>query len=213
MSLQESIRRILKEEINEIYSKPSEKMNKLIERWLNKLFSGAKMYHKETWKTRHDFEWCHHGLEIASVTLFFNEDKNIYDDKRPTSKRNFESGELSIPKSLIDDLVNYVPIRRNYLRYKIEEWFDVAKYPQIKFVSTKITKSVKSEDGFIIVGNLKIKGAVKETKIPVIYSKSGDGAKFSGSFNVKRSDFKVGHKGDVVPDIMKIDFVVPVIKK
>jgi hypothetical protein len=131
MSLQESIRRILKEEINEIYSKPSEKMNKLIERWLNKLFSGAKMYHKETWKTRHDFEWCNNGLEIASVTLFFNEDKNIYDDKRPTSKRNFESGELSIPKSLIDDLVNYVPIRRNYLRYKIEEWFDDNIFPSV----------------------------------------------------------------------------------
>ena len=131
MNIQESIRRILKEEINEIYSKPSEKMNKLIERWLNKLFSGAKMYHKETWKTRHDFEWCNNGLEIASVTLFFNEDKNIYDDKRPTSKRNFESGELSIPKSLIDDLVNYVPIRRNYLRYKIEEWFDDNIFPSV----------------------------------------------------------------------------------
>jgi len=96
---------------------------------------------------------------------------------------------------------------------QIEEWFDATKYPQIKFVSTKITKSGKSEDSYSIVGNIKIKGAVKETKIPVIYSKSGDGAKFSGSFNVKRSDFKVGHKGDVVPDIMKIDFVVPVVKK
>ena len=131
MSLQESIRRILKEEVNEIYSKPSEKMDILIERWLNKLFSGAKMYHKETWKTRHDFEWCNNGLEIASVTLFFDEDKYIYDDKRPTSKRNFESGELSIPKSLIDDLVNYVPISRNYLRYKIEEWFDDNIFPSV----------------------------------------------------------------------------------
>jgi hypothetical protein len=131
MSLQESIRRILKEEVNEIYSKPSEKMDRIIESWLEKLFSGAKMYHKESWKTRHDFEWCNNGLEIASVTLFFNDDENVYDDKRPTSERDFESGSLSIPKSLIDDLINYVPIRRNYLKYKIEEWFDDNIFPSI----------------------------------------------------------------------------------
>jgi hypothetical protein len=35
----------------------------------------------------------------------------------------------------------------------------------------------------------------------------------SGTFNVKRSDFNVGHKGDIVPDVMKIEFSVPVTKK
>lgn len=93
---------------------------------------------------------------------------------------------------------------------QIEEWFNAAKYPQIKFASTKVEKS---EKGYNIIGNLKIKGTSKATKIPVVYTKSGEGAKFSGSFNVKRSDFKVGKKSDAVPDIMKVDFSIPVAKK
>lgn len=93
---------------------------------------------------------------------------------------------------------------------QIEEWFNAAKYPQIKFVSTKVEKSDK---GYNVIGNLKIKGVSKETKIPVTYSKSGETAKFSGNFNVKRSEFKVGHKSEAVPDIMKIEFSIPVAKK
>jgi len=131
MNLRNNIKKILKEEVNEIYSKPSEKMDRIIETWLEKLFSGAKMYHEETWNTRHDFEWCNNGLEVASMILFFNDDEDVYDDNRPTSEREFERGSLSIPKSLIDDLVNYVPIRRNYLRYKVEEWFDDNIFPSV----------------------------------------------------------------------------------
>ena len=129
-NIQESIRRILKEEVNEMYSKPSENTDRIIENWLDKLFSGAKMYHEETWNTRHDFEWCNNGLEIARVILYFQVDE-VRDDKRTTSERDFESGSLSIPKSLIDDLVNYVPIRRNYLKYKIEEWFEDNIFPSV----------------------------------------------------------------------------------
>ena len=131
MSLKQSIRRILKEEVNEMYSKPSEKTDRIIENWLDKLFSGAKMYYKETYKSRHDFDWCNNGLEIASVILNFNNNEDVYDDKRPTSERDFEKGSVTIPKSLIDDLVNYVPIRRNYLKYKIEEWFEDNILPSV----------------------------------------------------------------------------------
>jgi hypothetical protein len=124
MSLRNTIKAILREEVNEVYTKPNEKTDKLISGWLDKLFSGAKMYYKETYKFRHDFEWCNNGLEIASVILNFHNNEDVYDDKRTTSERDFEKGTLMIPKSLIDDLVNYVPIRRNYLKYKIEEWFE-----------------------------------------------------------------------------------------
>ena len=120
MNLQETIRRVLREEVNEANLRPNENTNKLIGRWLEKLFSGSKMYYGESYKTRHDFEWCNKGLEIARATLFFEETN----DKRPTSERDFHSGTLTIPKSIIDDLVTYVPIRRNYLKHKIIEWFE-----------------------------------------------------------------------------------------
>ena len=47
------------------------------------------------------------------------------------SERNFEEGTLMIPESIVNELRDYVPIRRNYLRYKIEEWFDDNIMPEV----------------------------------------------------------------------------------
>lgn len=124
MSLKESIRRILREEVSKKYSKPSENIEKLINNWLTNFFSGSKMYYEETYKSRHDFEWCNKGLKIAQVILYFHNDENVYNDIRPTSERKFINGSLWIPKDIVNDLLSFVPIRRNYLRYMIEEWFE-----------------------------------------------------------------------------------------
>ena len=93
---------------------------------------------------------------------------------------------------------------------QIDEWFGAEKFPQITFVSNKLEKT---EKGVSIYGDLKIKGTSKPTKINATVTNSGDKMKFAGTFNVKRSDFKVGHKSETVPDIMKIEFEVPVTKK
>jgi polyisoprenoid-binding protein YceI len=93
---------------------------------------------------------------------------------------------------------------------QIDEWFSTEKFPQITFVSSKIEKT---EKGVSIYGDLKIKGTSKPTKINATVTGSGDKMSFEGTFNVKRSDFKVGHKSETVPDIMKIEFEVPVTKK
>lgn len=90
------------------------------------------------------------------------------------------------------------------------EWFDAEKYPYAKFKSTKVTK--KGTD-ISILGDLTIKGITKPYTIPASYVKNGDKVTFKGTFNVNRIDFKVGHKSDVVPDLMKVSFQVPVSKK
>lgn len=90
------------------------------------------------------------------------------------------------------------------------EWFDEAKYPKITYVSTKVEKS---GDGYAITGNLKMKGKTKAYKVPFDFNKAGETGKFTGKFNVKRSDFGIGKPGGNVPDIMKIEFTVPVEKK
>lgn len=131
MELRDKIKSILREEVSESYTKPNEKTDKLINSWLEKLFSGSKVYYSKSYESRHDFDWCNNGLEIASLILFFNTDETVYNDKRPTSERDFEVGNLAIPKSIVNDLVNYVPIRRNYLKYKIEEWFEDNILPSV----------------------------------------------------------------------------------
>jgi len=131
MNLQETIRRVLREEVNEANLRPNENTNKLIGRWLEKLFSGSKMYHQKSYETRHDFYWCNKGKQIANAILFFNEDNSVYPDKRPTSERDFYEGNLSIPKSIIDDLITYAPIRRRYLKHRIIEWFEENIFPEV----------------------------------------------------------------------------------
>jgi polyisoprenoid-binding protein YceI len=90
------------------------------------------------------------------------------------------------------------------------EWFDQAKYPTITYVSDKVEKAGGS---YMISGKLKMKGVSKSYKIPFEFKKNGENGKFTGTFNVKRSDFKIGKPGGAVPDIMKIEFAVPVVKK
>ena len=89
------------------------------------------------------------------------------------------------------------------------EWFDAVKFPFAKFKSTKVTKKGAE---LSIVGDLTIKGITKQYTIPASFTKNGEQVSFKGTFNVNRIEFKVGHKSDVVPDIMKVTFNVPVKK-
>jgi hypothetical protein len=118
------IKLILEDEVNRKYAKPSPKVEQLVYRWLDNYFDGAKMYYNKSWETRHDFEWCNNGKEIMDVVLFFEDDESVFDDKRKTEERDFDSGELSIPKNILNDLASDIPVKVSYLKYVIEEWFD-----------------------------------------------------------------------------------------
>lgn len=118
------IKHILKEEVTRKYSKPTPKIEQLVYRWLNNYFDGAKMYHDKSWETRHDFEWCNHGKEIMKFILFFEDDSDVYDDRRKSEERDFDLGSIYIPNNIFKDLMSDIPVRASYLKYLIEEWFD-----------------------------------------------------------------------------------------
>jgi polyisoprenoid-binding protein YceI len=90
------------------------------------------------------------------------------------------------------------------------EWFDAAKHPDIKFVSTKIEQSGAN---YTVTGNLTIKGVTKEKKVPLTLSRGTNGYVFTGNFSVNRMDFKVGGLSDAVPNTMNIAYTLPVVKK
>jgi hypothetical protein len=117
------IRHILKEEVSRKYAKPTPKVEQLVYRWLNNYFDGAQMYHNKSWETTHSFEWCNHGKEILQIILYFDEDR-IWDDKRKTEERDFVSGTLLITENILNELSSDIPVRRSYLKYIFEEWFD-----------------------------------------------------------------------------------------
>jgi hypothetical protein len=121
--MKDLIRHILKEEVSRKYAKPTPKVEQLVYRWLNNYFDGAQMYHNKSWETTHSFEWCNGGKEILQLILYFEEDK-IWDDKRKTEERDFVSGTLMITENILNDLSSDIPVRRSYLKYIFEEWFD-----------------------------------------------------------------------------------------
>jgi polyisoprenoid-binding protein YceI len=70
------------------------------------------------------------------------------------------------------------------------EWFNVAKFPQASFSST----AIKALGGgkFDVAGKLTIKGSVRDLNVPVALAAAGANTVASGSFTIKRLDFKIG---------------------
>jgi len=118
------IKLILEDEVKRKYEKPTPKIEQLVYRWLNDYFDGAKMYYDKSWETRHDFEWCNHGKEIMKFILFFEDNSDVYDDRRKTEERDFELGSIYIPNDIFKELMSDIPVRVSYLKYLFEEWFD-----------------------------------------------------------------------------------------
>lgn len=118
------IKLILEDEVKRKYEKPTPKIEQVVYRWLNNYFDGAKIYHDKSWETRHDFEWCNHGKEIMKFILFFEDNSDVYDDRRKTEERDFYSGSIYIPNDIFKELMSDIPVRASYLKYLFEEWFD-----------------------------------------------------------------------------------------
>lgn len=90
-----------------------------------------------------------------------------------------------------------------------EDWFHAEKYPQIKFVSSKFSKTL---NGFNVTGNMTIHGITKEITIPFNFNNNN----FTSKFEINRTDYQIGSaKGmqGFVGLILKIEVSVPVVKK
>jgi polyisoprenoid-binding protein YceI len=92
---------------------------------------------------------------------------------------------------------------------KSEEWFDVAKYPVIRYSSKKI---VRTGATYQVTGDLQMHGVTKELTIPFAFKKAGNSGTFNGTFTVNRSDFKIGKPGGDVAEQIKVEVAVPVTK-
>jgi len=93
--------------------------------------------------------------------------------------------------------------RDNHL--KKEEYFDVAKYSTINFVSTDIKKN---QNGYAVTGNLTIKGATKSITFPFTVENQDNGIQLSGEFNINRRDFDVGASSAVLGDNVNVSLKV-----
>ena len=134
-SVRETIKDMLDEEVTKKYSKPNEKVDKLVYNWLDNYFEGSQMYKKESWKYySFHFEFCNNGREIAELNVRFDDKSPDFGpkDKRPTNERSVDKVWLYIYPVMIDELLTDIPIRKNYLLYLIEEWFEDTQLDEIQ---------------------------------------------------------------------------------
>lgn len=69
-------------------------------------------------------------------------------------------------------------------------WFNAAKYPKATFKSTAIKGLGAGK--FEVAGKLDIKGVVRELVVPVTITQAGPQSTATGSFVLKRLEFKIG---------------------
>jgi len=90
-----------------------------------------------------------------------------------------------------------------------DEYFGATKFPVIQLVSTKITKTNKTEDGFYyFTGNLTIKGVTKPISFPFQAKKINNDYLFTGNFEIDRTDFNVGEKNIVLSNYVAVSLSV-----
>ncbi len=92
---------------------------------------------------------------------------------------------------------------------KGETFFDVERYPEIKFTSNKFSKAVA---GYEVKGILDMHGVKKEITIPFTFINNT----FAGSFVVNRLDYNVGPEKGMAGHAakeLKIEISVPVTKQ
>ena len=134
-SLRESIKNVLDEQVTKKYSKPNEKVDKLVYKWLDNYFEGSQIYKEEYWKYHgFRFQFCKNSREIADLRVELDDRSPDWgpSDKRPTNERTVKEVMLFIYPVMIDELITDIPIRKNYLLYLIEEWFEDTQLDKIQ---------------------------------------------------------------------------------
>jgi len=69
-------------------------------------------------------------------------------------------------------------------------WLDTAKYPQAEFQSTAIRAAGGGK--YEMRGRLTLKGQTHDVTVPVSLAQNGVNGTATGSFTLKRSDFRIG---------------------
>lgn len=93
-----------------------------------------------------------------------------------------------------------VELRDDHLRSA--DYFDAENYPQIRFVSVKVS-DIKKNGTLFVSGKLTMKGITKDLSFPFTVQPVLDGYLFNGEFKINRRDFKVGG-GSTVSDNLTV---------
>lgn len=128
-----------------------------------------------------------------------------------TGTIHFDPEDLKGSKFELEFPISSINTGNNMKNKKAQtsEWFNATKYPEIKYKSTGV---VKVDDGYVVTGNLTIKGVTKAQNVPLNVETTSTGYTFSGKFWVNRIKYGVGKESKTVPNVMTINYSIPVKK-
>ncbi|MCF0070066.1 YceI family protein [Dyadobacter sp. CY261] len=89
-----------------------------------------------------------------------------------------------------------------------DKWFDAEQFPRINFLSKSVSRT---DTGFVVRGELELKGIKKEIAIPFGFTTSGSQPLFYGKFKVNRGDFGIGKVNGKESDSTAVEVSVPVL--
>ena len=78
---------------------------------------------------------------------------------------------------------------------KTPDFFDVAKYPTVTFVSTAIKAGGDKGASHTVTGNLTMHGVTKSVTFPATISASGNAINVDANFSLNRKDFNLNYAG------------------
>lgn len=88
-------------------------------------------------------------------------------------------------------------------------WFDTAKFPVARFVST----SIRDVGGgkYEVAGKLTLKGVARDAVVPIALARDASGNSVAeGTFTIKRLDYRIGDADWADPDTVANEVVVRV---
>lgn len=154
-------------------------------------------------------------LMISNVSGLFTK----FDVKASTTGENFATATIEASADM-NSLSTHNEQRDGHL--KSGDFFEIEKYPQATFTSTKI--NMTGDDKFELIGDLRLKGISKEINFDVEYAGIGKDpygnikAGFSFTGKLKRSDFGINYNaaletgGVLIGDEVKISGEIQLIK-
>ncbi len=118
----------------------------------------------------------------------------VYDKKNPSNSKF--SAEITA-----NSVNTGMDMRDNHLRK--DDFFDVAKYPTIKFVSTSVVSV--GANALKVTGNLTVKGVTKSVTIAVKVTEQGGKTTFKGTASINRLAYTVGASSWTMADDVTLD--------
>jgi polyisoprenoid-binding protein YceI len=84
---------------------------------------------------------------------------------------------------------------------KSDKYFNVAKYPDIHFKSSKIEKK---DNKYQAIGTLTIKDVSKTVTLPFEAKKNAEGYAVSSTFDINRLDYQIGKSDWKLKDVVTV---------